>query len=635
MRHGRFAAIGLILLGAAACRRAESPRSGPALTPTPAATSSRDVHSYGNPEEIRVTHADLDWDVDFDRKVLRGSATLTVKRPVGGRSTGLVLDTRALDVSKVEASREGSAWTNSPFSLAPPDKILGSALTVTIPEDATQVRITYATRPEASGLQWLDPPQTAGRKNPFLFTQSQAIHARSWIPLQDSPSVRITYRAHVRTPRNLMAVMSADNDPNEPRDGDYDFEMPQPIPSYLIALAVGDLAFAPISLRSGVWAERPVVAKAAREFADVEKMIRAAETLFGPYRWERYDVLVLPPSFPFGGMENPRLTFATPTLLAGDKSLVAVIAHELAHSWAGNLVTNATWSDFWLNEGVTTYLERRIVEQVYGARRAEMEAVLGLQDLEKEMAGLPPKDQVLHPDLRGRDPDDAATDVAYEKGALFLRQLEAVYGRDRFDRFLRGYFDHFAFQSITTDDFIRYLHANLLDGDPKLAAQVPVADWTEKPEIPAGARRPVSGALAPVEAEAQSWLDGKKPAAAIAAKSWSTQEWLHFLRALPNPTSPAKMEELDRAFHLSASGNSEITNEWLLLAIASHYEPAYPRLEEFLTSMGRQKFLKPLYEALVRTPEGRARALAIYRKARPGYHPIAVATVDKIVGWPG
>jgi leukotriene A-4 hydrolase/aminopeptidase len=635
LRRGRFVAIVWMFLAAAACRRAESPRSGPALTPTPAASSSRDVHSYGNPDEVRVTHADLDWDVDFDRKVLRGNATLTVKRPAGGRSTRLVLDTRALDVAKVEVSQDGSTWSSAPFSLAPPDKILGSALTITIAEKATLVRVTYATRPEASGLQWLDPPQTAGRKSPFLFTQSQAIHARSWIPLQDSPSVRITYRAHVRTPRNLMAVMSADNDPNEPRDGDYDFEMPQPIPSYLIALAVGDLAFAPISLRSGVWAERPVVAKAAREFADLEKMIRAAETLFGPYRWERYDVLVLPPSFPFGGMENPRLTFATPTLLAGDKSLVAVIAHELAHSWAGNLVTNATWSDFWLNEGVTTYLERRIIEQVYGARRAEMEAVLGLQDLEKEMAGLPPKDQVLHPDLRGRDPDDATTDVAYEKGALFLRQLEAVYGRDRFDQFLRGYFDHFAFQSITTDEFVRYLHASLLDADPQLASQVPVVDWTGKPDIPAGARRPVSDALAPVEAEAQSWLDGKKPAAAIAAKSWSTQEWLHFLRALPNPTSPAKMEELDRAFHLSASGNSEITNEWLLLAIASHYEPAYPRLEEFLTSMGRRKFLKPLYEALVRTPEGRARALAIYRKARPGYHPIAVATVDKIVGWPG
>jgi leukotriene-A4 hydrolase len=635
LRHGRFAAVGLMLLVVSACRRAESPRSGPALPPTPATASSRDVHSYGNPEEIRVTHADLDLTVDFDRKVLRGTAKLTVERPAAGRSTRLVLDTRALDVEKIGASRDGKAWADAPFSLAPPDKILGSALTVTIPEDATRVRISYATRPEASGLQWLDPPQTAGRRDPFLFTQSQAIHARSWIPLQDSPSVRITYRAHVRTPRNLMAVMSADNDPNEPRDGDYDFEMPQPIPSYLIALAVGDLTFAPISLRSGVWAEPQVLGKAAREFADLEKMIRAAETLFGPYRWERYDVLVLPPSFPYGGMENPRLTFATPTVIAGDKSLVAVIAHELAHSWAGNLVTNATWSDFWLNEGVTTYLERRIVEQVYGARRAEMEAVLGLQDLEKEMAGLPPKDQVLHPDLRGRDPDDVTTDVAYEKGALFLRQLEGVYGRDRFDRFLRGYFDHFAFQSITTDEFVRYLHANLLDAEPQLAAQVPVSDWTEKPGIPVGARRPVSDALAPVEAEARSWLDGKKPAAAIAAKSWSTQEWLHFLRALPHPTSPAKMGELDRAFHLSASGNSEITNEWLLLAIASNYEPAYPRLEEFLTSMGRRKFLKPLYEALVRTPEGKARALAIYRKARPGYHPIAVATVDKIVGWPG
>ena len=640
MRHGRLAAITLMSLAVAACREspAPAPRSEPAPTSSPDAAPShatRDEHSYGNPEEIRVTHADLDWDVLFDRRILRGSATLSVVRPSGGRATRLVLDTRALDIAKVEASRDGSSWLNAAFSLAPSNKILGSALTVTIPEDATRVRISYATRPEASGLQWLAPPQTAGKEDPFLFTQSEAIHARSWIPLQDSPSVRLTYRAHVRTPRNLMAVMSADNDPNEPRDGDYDFEMPQAIPSYLIALAVGDLAFGSISFRAGVWAERPVVSKAAREFEDLEKMIGAAEELFGPYRWERYDVLVLPPSFPFGGMENPRLTFATPTVLAGDKSLVALVAHELAHSWAGNLVTNATWPDFWLNEGFTVYFERRIVERVYGSRRAEMEAVLGLQDLQKEMATLPPKDQILHVDLTGRDPDDGFTEVPYEKGALFLRQLEAVFGRDRFDRFLRGYFDHFAFQSITTDDFVRYLRANLLDSDPKLAVQVPVEEWIEKPGIPAGARLPHSDALALVEAEAQRWLKGEKPALAIAAKGWSTQEWLHFLRALPSPLAPEKMAELDRAFHLTASRNSEITHQWLLLSIASRYEPAYPRLEEFLTSMGRRKFLKPLYEELVKTPEGRARALAIYRKARPTYHPIAVATVDKIVGWPG
>ena len=638
MRHGKLAAVALMSLAAAFCRKAEPPSAGPAPTPSPAAAPShatRDEHSYGNPEEVRVTHADLDWDVDFDRRILRGTATLSLKRPPGGRATRLVLDTRALDVAKVEASRDGSSWVNAPFSLAAADKILGSALAVTIPEDATRVRISYATRPEASGLQWLAPPQTAGKENPFLFTQSEAIHARSWIPLQDSPSVRITYRAHARTPRNLMAVMSADNDPNEPRDGDYDFEMPQAIPSYLIALAVGDLTFAEVSLRAGVWAERPVVSKAAREFSDLEKMIRAAEGLYGPYRWERYDVLVLPPSFPLGGMENPRLTFATPTILAGDKSLVALVAHELAHSWSGNLVTNATWPDFWLNEGFTVYLERRIVERVYGARRAEMEATLGFQDLQKEMASLPPKDQILHVDLTGRDPDEGFTEVPYEKGALFLRQLEEVLGRDRFDKFLRGYFDHFAFQSITTADFVRYLRANLLDTDPQLAAQVPIDEWIEKPGIPAGARLPHSDALALVEAEAQRWLKAEKPASTITSKAWSTQEWLHFLRALPSPLAPEKMAELDRTFQLTKSGNSEITNQWLLLSIASGYEPAYPRLEEFLTSMGRRKFLKPLYEELVKRPEGKERALAIYRKARPTYHPIAVTTVDKIVGWPG
>jgi leukotriene A-4 hydrolase/aminopeptidase len=641
VRHGNFAAVTLISLAAAGCRQQSGGPGSSAAVTTPApraaaqASAAHDDHSYSNPDEIRVRHADLDWDVLFDRRILRGSAILTLYRPPRGRATHLVLDTRDLDIQKAESSRDGSSWANALFSLARPDKILGSALSITLPDDATRVRISYTTRPQASGLQWLDPPQTAGKKDPFLFTQSEAIHARSWIPLQDSPQVRITYRAHVRTPKNLMAVMSANNDLKAARDGDYEFEMPQPIPSYLIALAVGDLSFAPISPRTGIWAEPPVVGKAAREFADLEAMIRAAEELFGPYRWDRYDVLVLPPSFPFGGMENPRLTFATPTVLAGDKSLVALVAHELAHSWAGNLVTNATWRDFWLNEGFTVYLERRIVEKVFGRRRAEMEAVLGLQDLEKELATLPEKDQILHVDLRGRDPDDGFTDVPYEKGALFLRHLEQTFGRETFDRFLRGYFDHFAFQSITTEDFLRYLHANLLDDHRELAARVPVEEWVEKPGIPASAPRPKSEAFERVEFEAARWLAGKAPASSLPASGWSTQEWLHFLRALPATLPREKVAELDQAFHLTDSGNAEITNQWLLMAIARDYEPAYPRLEQFLVSMGRRKFLKPLYEALVKTPEGKARALAIYRKARSTYHPIAVATVDKIVGWPG
>ncbi len=634
MRYGKLAAAAMMCVAAVGCGGHPGGRSSP--TPPPSAApveSARDEHSYGNLGEIRVRHVDLDWDVLFDRKILRGSAVLSLERPAGGKGTRLVLDTRDLDVENAEASREGGSWSAAPFVLGAADKILGSALTITLPEDATRVRISYATRPQASGLQWLDPPQTAGKKDPFLFTQSQAIHARSWIPLQDSPQVRITYRARVRTPKNLAAVMSADNDPSFPRDGDYAFEMPQPIPSYLIALAVGDLAFGPVSPRAGVWAERPVVERAAREFSDLEAMIRAAEELYGPYRWERYDLLVLPPSFPFGGMENPRLTFATPTILAGDKSLVALVAHELAHSWAGNLVSNATWRDFWLNEGITTYIERRIIERVYGRRREEMEAVLGLQDLESEIAKLPEKDQILHIDLSGRDPDDGATDVPYEKGALFLRQLEETFGRERLDRFLRGYFDHFAFQSIRTEDFVRYLRANLLEGSPELAARIPVEEWVEKAGIPASAPRPRSDAFAQVEAEAMRWREGKISAAGIASAAWSTQEWLHFLRALPVPLPREKMGELDEAFRLTASGNSEITNQWLLMSIASGYEPAYTKLEEFLISMGRRKFAKPLYEELVKTPAGKERALAIYRKARPTYHPIAVATVDRIVGW--
>jgi aminopeptidase N len=638
LRHEQLAAAAVMCLAAAGCgeRRSGPP---PAVTISPAvsapATTSaaRDEHSYGNPAEIRVRHADLDWDVLFDRKVLRGTAVLSVERPSGGRATRLVLDTRDLDVEKAESSRDGSNWTAAAFSLAPADKILGSALAITLPEDATRVRVTYATRPVASAVQWLEPPQTAGGKQPFLFTQSQAIHARSWIPLQDSPQVRITYRARVRTPKDLLAVMSADNDPRAARDGEYDFEMRQPIPSYLIALAVGDLKFAPESGRAGVWAEPAVLERAAREFSDLEQMIGAAEELFGPYRWERYDVLVLPPSFPYGGMENPRLTFATPTILAGDKSLVSLVAHELAHSWAGNLVTNATWSDFWLNEGFTVYLERRILERVYGRQRAEMEAVLGFQDLLKEIASLPEKDEILHLNLTGRDPDEGTTDVPYEKGALFLRQLEEAFGRQRFDRFLRGYFDHFAFQSITTDDFVRYLKSNLLDQDPAVAARIPIEEWIEKAGIPATAVKPRSDALARVEAETRRWLEQKVPASSLGTRGWSTQEWLHFLRALPTPLGRDRMAELDSSFRFTSSGNSEITHQWLLMAIASGYEQAQPRLEQFLTSMGRRKFAKPLYEALVRTPEGKTRALAIYRKARPTYHPIAVTTVDKIVGW--
>jgi aminopeptidase N len=590
----------------------------------PADPAARDLHSYARPDQARVRHVDLDLDVQFIGKTMSGSATLTIERVSGST---LTLDSRDLRIDKAECSPDGQRWTAAKFELGPANAILGAPLTVTLARGAKQVRLHYSTSPGASALQWLEPAQTAGKRHPFLFTQSQAIHARSWIPLQDSPGIRVTYSARIRAPKPLTALMSAEH--LAAGDGEFAFRMTQAIPPYLIALAVGELEFRGISSRSGVWAEKPVVERAAREFEDTEKMIQAAEKLYGPYRWGRYDILVLPPSFPYGGMENPRLTFATPTILAGDKSLVALVAHELAHSWSGNLVTNATWRDFWLNEGLTVYLERRIQEEVYGLRRAEMEAVLDWSELQRELARLPARDQVLHIDLEGRDPEEGSTEIPYLKGALFLKHLEEMVGRERFDAFLRAYFDRHAFQSITTAQFLDDLRDRL--SSPGLAL-VPVEEWVSKPYLPASAPRPpVSAAFALVEAETTRWMRGEVPVARLATKKWSTQEWLHFLEALPRQLDAERMGEIDRAFGLTRAGNAEILQAWLLMALRNNYRATGQRLEEFLISVGRRKYLKPLYEELVKTPEGKQRARAIYARARPGYHPIAVATIDAIL----
>jgi leukotriene-A4 hydrolase len=590
----------------------------------------RDPHSFGNPHQIAVKHVDLDLRVDFDRRVLEGTATLTVDRN-GGYDGPLMLDTRTLDIRGAECAADLNSFSACKWSLGNADKILGTPLRVDAPAGAKFVRIRYASRPEASGLQWLTPAQTATKKNPFMFSQSQAIHARSWVPLQDSPAVRITYSAKIHTPKQLVAVMSAENDSNAPRTGEYTFRMTDPIPTYLLAIAAGDIQFRGIGRRTGVYSEPGVVDEAAREFDDVERMLQAAEELYGPYRWGRYDVLVLPPSFPFGGMENPRLTFATPTLLAGDKSQVAVIAHELAHSWSGNLVTNATWRDFWLNEGFTTYLTLRIQEKVFGRDRADMEAVLERQELEREMERLPPADEVLHIHLDGRDPDDGMTSVPYVKGMLFLRRLEETFGRPVFDTFLQSWFQNFAFRSVTTDEFVAYLNSNLFSTQPDKAGKINLDAWLNQPGLPADAPQPTARAFQRVEEAAAQWNERKLATSSLPAKQWSSLEWLRFLNVVGPKLDAGRMAELDRAFQLTPNRNSEITSEWLLLAVRNRYQPAYDRLEQFLTSVGRRKYLKPLYEELAKTPEGKQRGQAIYAKARTGYHPIAVSTVDAIL----
>jgi aminopeptidase N len=636
MRRSHALMILAAALAVAACQRAEAPAApAPAAANKEAAMPAQavvDEHSYSEPDKVRTTDLALDLAVDFDNKEITGTATYTLDWK-DKAATQLVLDTRDIAIEKAEAIAADGSATPLAFKLADKaDPILGTRLTIETPTRPARVRVTYRTSPSASGLQWLDPAMTEGKKQPFMFSQSQQIHARSWVPLQDTPRIRFTYTAHVTAPKDAMVLMSADNDPAAARDGDYTFTMPQKIPSYLLAIAAGDLVFKPISQRSGVWAEPAMVDKAEAEFADTEKMIETAEKLYGPYRWDRYDLLVLPPSFPYGGMENPRLTFATPTVIVGDKSLVSLVAHELAHSWSGNLVTFATDRHAWLNEGITTYVQGRITEALYGQDMADMEQVIDRDELKKEFRTLDPKLQALAlkpGDLA--DPDDAASDTAYTKGAWFMQWLEQKFGRATFDPWLRSYFDHFAFQSITTEQFRDYLQKNLVDKHPGTVTMAQVDAWLYGPGIPADAPQVQSRRFSVVDAARIAWSgSGTLPAPQV-TDAWGTQEWVHFIEGLGDTLKPEQLKQLDDAFHFTGTPNGEIAQRWYPLTVRSGYTDARPAIAAFLERIGRRKLVMPTYEELVKTPDGLAFAKEVFAKAKPGYHPITTGSVQETI----
>lgn len=604
---------------------------GCATAPEPSAEANQpiftmDPHSHARPQEARITHLALDLKVDMAQQQVSGTARYDIA--TAKDASRIIFDTDGLTIESVTTG-DGQA---AEYALGEAS-FLGRALEVKLPPDARTMTIAYRTGAGASALQWLSPQQTAGKQHPFLFTQGQAILTRTWIPVQDSPGIRFTYEARVKVPQGLMAVMSAENPTATSADGSYAFKMEQPIPAYLIALAVGDLAFRPLGARTGVYAEPGMVEKAAWEFADMERMLESAEELYGAYRWGRYDVIVLPPSFPFGGMENPRLTFATPTILAGDRSLTSLVAHEMAHSWSGNLVTNATWNDFWLNEGFTVYFENRICEAVYGDEYARMLQLLGRQDLKSTIAKLEAKghhgDTHLRLHLEGRDPDDGMTDIAYEKGFALLQLLEEKAGREKFDAFLRGYFDAHAFRSMTTDDFLAYLDEKLLKPE---SIDLNLAEWVDGAGLPSAAIEPQSDSFVKVEQEVARWSKGAA-AAQLATQGWTTFHWMHFLRHLPASLTEDQMAELDTTFGFTANGNAEVLSAWLEVCIRNDYDSAFERLDQFLTTVGRRKFLMPLYTELYKTEKGRVMAQSIYTAARPNYHSVSVRSLDEMLAW--
>jgi aminopeptidase N len=584
-------------------------------------------HSYSNVGEINTTHLHLDATVNFENKQISGVVRHTMNNT---GVTKAIFDIYGLEIQKVTLGEDEKETT---YTIGEEMPTLGAPLIVDIDEKTTQVNIYYNTTDASSALDWLAPELTMSKEHPYLYTQGQAILTRTWIPTQDTPSNRITYSADLQVPKGLMALMSAKNPTKKNDSGKYSFTMTQPIPCYLIALAVGDIAYKNIGENTGVYSEPAMIEEVAYEFADLQKMVDAAEDLYGDYLWETYDVIVLPYSFPFGGMENPRLTFATPTLITGDRSLVSVIAHELAHSWSGNLVTNATWNDFWLNEGFTVYFENRIMEKLYGKEVADMLAMIEWQELEQTtsemMSSGHAHDTHLKLNLDERNPDDGMTDIAYVKGAFFLKTLEETVGRENFDEFLKGYFNTYKFQTLTTEDFVSYLNENLLE---KQNVVFNTEEWIYQEGIPDNHVEITSPRFGKIQQYALDIKDnGSSLPAELKRENHITQEWLAFIRKFDGQLDPEKMRAIDEQLSLKSSGNSEIMAEWFVLGIQSGYLDIREDMRAFLTKVGRRKFLSPIYTALAKTEDNKGWALDVYETARSNYHAVSTGTIDEIL----
>jgi leukotriene-A4 hydrolase len=629
----RLIAAALLSLAVPAMPAAAQERDAPLVSPILMTDDAHDPWTFAEPETARVTHVALDLTLDFAAQEVAGTATLDILATAGAEK--VVLDSQGLQISEV-TDQDGAPLA---FTLGDPVEGKGTPLSVAIvPAEepgSRRIAITYIA-PTAEALQWLSPEQTAGGEHPYVLSQGQPTLNRSWIPTQDSPGIRQTWEARIVAPKPLTVVMSGLSE-GEPEDlGDlraFRFAMDKPVAPYLIAIAAGDIAFRELGPRTGVWTEPSMLSAAAAELADTERMVEAAEALYGPYRWGRYDMIVLPPAFPFGGMENPVMTFLTPTFIAGDRSLVNLVAHELAHSWSGNLVTNANWADSWLNEGFTSYFENRIMEALHGTRRARQEAALSFAEVEAVLAeaGMDAPVTALHLPPEEATPEGGRSGIVYDKGAAFLRTVETIVGRERFDTWLRRWFDEHAFQAATSAMLLADMRANLVRGDASLEERLMLEEWIYSPGLPANVARPRPTAFAEVDAAAAAY-----PATGFVDPEhwagWTTAERLRLLAKLPRELSRQQLGDLDAHLGLSQSGNNEILFAWLELALINRYEPAVPLAEKFLAAVGRRKFVLPLFRALMDQGEwGQPIARRIYAETRAGYHSVTQNSVDAVV----
>lgn len=582
----------------------------------------KDPHSFADLSQGRIKDIDFEIHVDFETRILAVRADYQLVDPVSGT---FYLDTRDLEIERVYNGDEELEWT-----LTEQNKSLGQRLDLHNLEKIHGFSIDLRTSPAAEALQWMTPLQTLGGVHPFLYSQCQSISARSVFPCQDTPSVRFTYTASVTVASPLTAVMAAEvvGSQQGENTSTFQFKMPQPIPSYLFALAVGNLAFQEMGPRTGVYAEPEQLEAAAYEFAENEAKLVEAEKLFGPYKWDRYDLLILPPSFPYGGMENPRLTFLTPMGIRGNRLHTDIVSHELAHAWTGNLVTNATWEHAWLNEGWTTYAEKRISEVLYGQDHIQItnyiERVRMFDVMEHVITD--PKFTCLRTYLEGVSPDEGFSLVSYTKGYAFLALMEQEVGREAFDAFIQKYINAFAFQSLTTEEFIDFMRAEL----PSVFDLVNVQEWLYEPGFPETALEIQSRQVDEVEAVSDKYRQGVLPTADI-VNDWDWLQTMIFLRALPETISIEDCHYFEDLFGFGVDTYPQVLGEFYKVCIRSGYEQIYPQVEALFSVTGRLAVIMPLFRTMLDTEWTQALARPLFEEMREGYHPHTVAAFQRFL----
>ena len=578
----------------------------------------QDPTSYADLSQGRIRHIDFYIKADFSTHTLGIKAIYHLEAP---RRGPLFLDTYKIDLQKAYTGDHALTWEFDTHN-----ETLGSRLHLKGLDGQADFTLEFRTSPDASALQWLTAAQTLGGKHPFLYSQCQSIHARSVFPCQDTPSVRFTFSAEFEVPEGLTAVMAAEQVEGQKGAGHFKFRMPQPIPSYLFALAAGNLEFREFGPRTGIYAEPQIIEAAAWEFAENETRIIEAEKLLGPYLWGRYDLLVLPPSFPFGGMENPRLTFLTPTAILGTRGQTYLITHELAHAWTGNLVTNATWQDFWLNEGWTTYAETRITELLEGLEFNNLNAVFHEHEVLQAMQGVG-MDSPLTRLKRTDDPDaEGPSSVPYYKGCFFLQECERAVGRPRFDQFIQRYMKRFQFQSITTEMFLDFMKVEL----PEVFSKVDVNKWIYEPGMPESWRGQQSKLYDEVQAALNAYQGGTLPARAQ-VENWHSDQVKSFLQGLPSKIPVEDCPKLEEILDLKKRNDAANYSFYYAICIASGYEAILPRVEAYAEEIGRMLYILPIFRALIQADWSRAHARPLFEHVKSHHHQITAGALEKML----